>query len=48
LYNVVKYKPFELIDFLKTLNYNKDDYLKIRSWDRIDNWDIKYSDVQKA
>ena len=47
-WQVVKEKPVELINFLKTLKYNKETFLEIRAWDRIDWWLSNYSEIQRA
>lgn len=48
MYQVVKNKPEELINFLKTLEYNKICYEEIRAWDRNRNWKKKYSVIERA
>jgi DNA adenine methylase len=47
-WQVIKNNPIELINFLKTLKYSKEQFLEIRAWDREDNWKEKYSSVQRA
>ena len=47
-YQVIKNSPEKLINFLKTLEYSKEQFLKIRSWDRQDNWQEKYSKIERA
>ncbi len=47
-YQVIKNHPKELINFLETLNYDKETFLDIRAWDRKDNWKEKYSNIQRA
>jgi len=45
---VIKNNPIELIKFLKTLKYDKEQFLQIRSWDRQENWEKKYSNIERA
>ena len=47
-YQVIKNSPKKLIEFLETLEYSKEKFLEIRAWDREDNWQEKYSSVQRA
>ena len=47
-WQVVKENPVELINFLKTLEYSKEKFLEIRAWDREENWQEKYTKVQRA
>ena len=47
-WQVVKENPVELINFLKTLEYSKEKFLEIRAWDRQENWQEKYTKVQRA
>lgn len=47
-YQVIKNSPNELIKFLETLTYDKETFLKIRSWDREENWKQKYTKIQRA
>ena len=47
-WQVVKENPLELISLLKTFKYDKEFYLKIRAWDREDNWQEKYSKIERA
>jgi len=47
-YQVIKKEPQKLIKFLETLTYNKETFLEIRAWDRQENWQEKYSSVQRA
>ena len=48
LYQVIKKEPTKLISFLKTLEYSKETFLKIRAWDREEWWLSNYSKVQRA
>jgi len=48
VYKIIKNKPKRLISFLESLNHSKELFLKIRSWDRQDNWQAKYSDIERA
>ena len=48
LYQVIKKEPKKLIKFLKTLEYSKETFLEIRSWDR-EEWGLSnYSKIQRA
>lgn len=47
-YKVIKNKPKLLIKFLKTCTYSKEFYETIRAWDRSENWQEKYSEIQRA
>jgi DNA adenine methylase len=47
-YQVIKNKPKLLIKFLKTCEYSAYFYEKIRAWDRSENWQEKFSDVERA
>lgn len=47
-YQVIKNKPNELIMFLKTCEYSKEFYTKIRIWDRSENWQKSFSDIERA
>ena len=47
-YQVIKNNPKKLINFLKILEYSKEKFLEIRSWDREENWQEKYSEIQRA
>ncbi len=47
-YIVIKNNTKELIKFLETLEYSKEKFLEIRAWDRQDNWQEKYSSLQRA
>jgi DNA adenine methylase len=48
VYQVIKENPKDLIKFLETLDYNKDFYEKIRSWDRQENWQEIYNKIERA
>ncbi len=48
LYQVIKTKPQKLIEFLEQQEISKENFLKIRSWDREENWTKKYSKIQRA
>lgn len=47
-YKIIKSKPKKLIEFLKTLEYSKECFINIRSWDREKDWTKKYTDIQRA
>jgi DNA adenine methylase len=47
-YQIVKDKPKELIKFLKTCKYEKNFFYEIRAWDREENWQKKYSEIERA
>lgn len=47
-YQIIKTSPLKLIQFLETLEFNKECYTKIRSWDRESNWQEKYSKIERA
>lgn len=47
-YKIVKSKPKKLIKFLETCEYNRAFFEKIRAWDREENWQEKYSNVERA
>lgn len=47
-YKIVKNKPKELIEFLKTCKYDEKFFYKIRTWDREKNWQKKYSKIERA
>lgn len=48
VYQVIKENPNSLIKVLETLEYNKDFYEKIRSWDRQENWQEIYNKIERA
>ncbi len=48
LYQVIKNKPKDLIKLLEQEIVSKDRFLEIRLWDRQENWQAKYSDIQRA
>ena len=48
VYKVIKNNPKELLKFLETLEYSKEKFLEIRAWDRQENWQEKYSEIQRA
>ncbi|NDK08635.1 Dam family site-specific DNA-(adenine-N6)-methyltransferase, partial [Candidatus Gracilibacteria bacterium] len=47
-YKVIKDTPKELIKFLETCKYDKAFYTQIRAWDRVENWQESYSEVERA
>lgn len=47
-YKVIKDNPKELIKFLETCKYDKAFYTQIRAWDRVENWQESYSEVERA
>lgn len=47
-YQVIKNKPNELIIFLKTCEYSKEFYTEIRAWDRSENWQGNFTDIERA
>lgn len=47
-YQVIKSKPKDLIKFLQTCEYEKSFYDTIRAWDRQENWQEKYSKIERA
>lgn len=47
-YQVIKDKPKELIKFLETCTHSKEFYTEIRAWDRVENWEKNYSEIQRA
>ncbi|MCP4523129.1 MAG: DNA adenine methylase [Candidatus Gracilibacteria bacterium] len=48
LYNTIKNKPEEIIEFLESLEYSKEVFLEIRAWDRTETGLKCYSDIQRA
>ena len=48
VYKVIKTNPDKLINFLKTLKYSKEFYEEIRAWDRQENWQKNYNEIQRA
>lgn len=48
LYQVIKTKPKDLISFLEKQKVSKERFLEIRSWDREENWQASFSDVERA
>jgi DNA adenine methylase len=48
LYKVIRDNPQELIDTLEQFKNTEEDFYKIRSWDRIENWQLNYTPVQIA
>ncbi len=48
VYATIKKSPKELISFLKTLEHSKEFYEKIRAWDREENWQNIFSEVERA
>ncbi len=47
-YRVIKTSPRKLIAQLKQWKYDKELFLKIRAWDREENWTKKYNKIQRA
>lgn len=47
-YKVIKENPKKLIKFLETCEYSKEFYEEIRSWDRQENWQKNYSEIERA
>ncbi len=48
VYKTIKTKPKKLITFLESLEYSKEKFLEIRAWDREQNFQKKYSSLQRA
>ena len=48
VYQIIKNKPKKLIAFLESLEYSKEKFLEIRSWDREEWWLKNYSDIERA
>jgi len=48
LYQVIQKQPKKLIAFLESQEISKDRFLEIRSWDREENFEKKYSNIQRA
>jgi len=48
LYQVVKGKPKELIEYLEKQEISKERFLEMRLWDREENWQKKYSKIERA
>jgi len=47
-YRVVRDAPQELINKLKTFKYNSEFFYEVRGWDRENNWQENYSEVDRA
>jgi len=47
-YKVVKENPKKLIKFLETCEYSAYFFEEIRSWDRVEFWQKKYSEIERA
>lgn len=47
-YQIIKDEPKKLIKFLETCEYSKSFYENIRAWDRSENWQEKYSKIERA
>ena len=47
-YEVIKYYPEKLINFLSTLEFTRECFYRIRSWDKESNWQSKYTKIQRA
>lgn len=48
LYEIVKNNPEELIELLEKQEVSKEKFLEIRSWDREENWQTKFSKIERA
>lgn len=48
LYEIVKNNPNELIDLLEKQEISKEKFLEIRAWDREENWQTKFSKIERA
>ena len=48
VYQVIKNKPLDLILFLEKQTISKERFEEIRAWDRTENWQKKYSDIERA
>lgn len=48
LYQVIQTQPQELISFLESQEITKERFLEIRSWDREENFEKKYSCIERA
>jgi len=47
-YKVIKENPKKLIKFLETCEYSREFFAEMRSWDRVENWQENYSEVERA
>jgi len=48
LYQVIQKHPKKLIAFLESEEISKDRFLEMRLWDREDNYEKKYSNIERA
>lgn len=48
VYKVIQKKPLELISFLEKQIVSKERFEEIRAWDRVENWQKNYSDIERA
>lgn len=48
VYKVIQKKPLELISFLEKQIVSKENFEEIRAWDRVENWQKNYSDIERA
>jgi len=48
LYQVIQTQPQELISFLESQEISKERFLEIRLWDREENFEEKYSTIERA
>jgi DNA adenine methylase len=48
VYQVIKTEPKKLIKFLESCKHSKEFYAEIRAWDRTENWQEKYTKIQRA
>lgn len=47
-YQIIKNKPKDLIKFLEVCEYNKSFFEDIRAWDRQEDWQKNYTEVERA
>lgn len=47
-YKIIKENPKQLIKFLESCTHSKDFFTEIRAWDRVENWEKNYSEIQRA
>ena len=48
VYKVIQKKPLELISFLEKQIVSKERFEEIRAWDRVENWQKNYNDIERA
>lgn len=48
VYKVIQKKPLKLISFLEKQIVSKERFEEIRAWDRVENWQKNYSDIERA